>query len=861
MKLWTKSLMSRLVGYFSLLSLVAVSSVGAIAFVRARDSIQKLVFDRLEITATLKEEALNLWIENQRHATISLAQLSEIRTQAQVLLTEEESTDEFRQAYTLIEQYMASALAGKPELKEVFILHQVGGKIVFSTNRQHEGEYRVKDKYFIEGLAKTFVQNIYLFPSTGKPMMTISTPLQGPNGERIGVLAAHLNLDKMDQIVLDRTGLGKSGETYLVDPFRFFVSAERFGRPEFPRTLHTEGVNAALQGEDGQGLYLNYAGIPAISVYRWLDRWELVLLVEMQQEEALTPARQLAWTIFIVGLIFAGLLTAVVYLLAQQISQPILAITNTAIKVADGDLASMAPVFTEDEVGTLAKTFNQMTKQLRRLYANFEQKVTLLQQVEASLRESLEQLQVEKQKVDDRTHQLSEANQEITILNQRLQTENLGLAAELKTINQRLSQFLEAMPMGVFVADKHGQPHYINARAKELLGQGIIEVATAEQLREVYHLYLADSEQLYPLDRDLVQRALRGENATVRDLEIRSADKIIPLEAWGTPIFNDRGQVVYAIVAFQDITERKRVEVERRKFIEDLFEVNCNLELSLDAEVTLTNAYGRFVPREFIQLLNKESITDVSLGDNVQKEMSILFSDIRDFTSLSERMTPEDNFKFINAYLSRMEPVIIENRGFIDKYIGDAIMALFSGDADDALRAGIGMLKRLADYNQTRGRPERPELKIGIGINTGSLMLGTVGGERRMDSTVISDAVNLASRLEGLTKIYGVRLLITDKTLLRLQNPLDYSIRIIDKVKVKGKSERVSVFEVFDADPPSIRSIKFSTRKVFEQALTSYYLQNFSEAAELLEDYLRQNPIDKVGQIYFEQAVKRLFNG
>ena len=285
----------------------------------------------------------------------------------------------------------------------------------------------------------------------------------------------------------------------------------------------------------------------------------------------------------------------------------------------------------------------------------------------------------------------------------------------------------------------------------------------------------------------------------------------------------------------------------------------ANLEISLDAEVTLTDAYGRFVPREFLQLLNKNSIVDVSLGDNVQQEMSILFADIRNFTNLSERMTPEDNFRFINAYLSRMEPAIIGNNGFIDKYIGDAIMALFSGGADDAVKAGIAMLQRLADYNQTRGRPGRPELKIGIGINTGSLMLGTVGGEKRMDGTVISDAVNLSSRLEGLTKIYGVPLLISDRTFLRLQDPLDYAIRIIDKVKVKGKSERVSVFEVFDADPPSIRSIKWSTKTVFEEALTNYYLQNFQDAVQLFEDYLRQNPIDRVAQIYFEQAVKRLF--
>ena len=273
----------------------------------------------------------------------------------------------------------------------------------------------------------------------------------------------------------------------------------------------------------------------------------------------------------------------------------------------------------------------------------------------------------------------------------------------------------------------------------------------------------------------------------------------------------------------------------------------------------INTAYSRFVPRQFLQLLGKESIVDVKLGDNVQQEMSILFADIRSFTTLSERMNPEENFRFINSYLSRMEPAIIENNGFIDKYIGDAIMALFNGSADDAVRAGISMRKRLVEYNRNRQSVGYVPIQIGIGINTGSLMLGTVGGHNRMDGTVISDAVNLASRLEGLTKVYGAQLLISDQTFLRLERPDDYAIRIIDKVKVKGKSEMVSVFEIFDADPPDIRSVKLATKTTFELALTYYYLQDFGEAAELFEEYLRQNPKDRIAQIYFEQVVRKLY--
>ena len=265
-------------------------------------------------------------------------------------------------------------------------------------------------------------------------------------------------------------------------------------------------------------------------------------------------------------------------------------------------------------------------------------------------------------------------------------------------------------------------------------------------------------------------------------------------------------------------------------------------------------ASSRFVPRQFLQFLEKESIVDVKIGDSVQKEMSVLFSDIRDFTTLSESMTPEDNFKFINAYLSRMEPAIIAHQGFIDKYIGDAIMALFGGNADDAVQAGIAMLHRLTEYNQHRANSGYMPIQIGIGINTGSLMLGTVGGQNRMDSTVISDAVNLASRLEGLTKQYGASLLISHYTFSQLEDANQYAFRIIDRVLVKGKSSEVSVYEVFDADSPKLREGKLRTKTAFERALLLYHLHSFRDAAKQFEEVLSFNPEDKAAQIYLQRC-------
>ncbi len=289
------------------------------------------------------------------------------------------------------------------------------------------------------------------------------------------------------------------------------------------------------------------------------------------------------------------------------------------------------------------------------------------------------------------------------------------------------------------------------------------------------------------------------------------------------------------------------ISIENAKLYTEARENEIRLE-------RLNKAYERFVPRQFLQFLDKSSVTDVELGDQVQLEMSVLFSDIRGFTTLSEQMTPEENFKFINSYLSCMEPVITENSGFIDKYIGDAIMALFSGTADNALKAGISMLYRLEEYNQERVKLGYLPIQNGIGINTGLLMLGTVGGQNRMDSTVISDAVNVASRVESLTKNYGVSLLITGQTYSRLNNSNDYAIRAIDRVAVRGKSQIVTIYEVFDADAPELKAKKLANMSLFAEALEFYQQGKLAESASLFTKYLEINQGDRVAQNYWKRC-------
>lgn len=212
--------------------------------------------------------------------------------------------------------------------------------------------------------------------------------------------------------------------------------------------------------------------------------------------------------------------------------------------------------------------------------------------------------------------------------------------------------------------------------------------------------------------------------------------------------------------------------------------------------VRLNAAYYRFVPKEFLRLLGKDDITSVQLGDQVQREMTVLFADVRDFTALSERMTPQENFNFVNQLLLGIGPLIRKHRGFIDKYIGDGIMALFPVQPADAVRASLEIHKGLSRMNASRKEEGAAPLRIGIGIHCGSIMLGTVGEPQRMDGTVISDVVNTASRLETLTKAYGVTVLLSEQVVAALPAELVARTRVLGRVSPKGKATPITVFEL-----------------------------------------------------------------
>ena len=336
----------------------------------------------------------------------------------------------------------------------------------------------------------------------------------------------------------------------------------------------------------------------------------------------------------------------------------------------------------------------------------------------------------------------------------------------------------------------------------------------------------------------------------------------------------ERGAVDYISKPFQpeEVIVRVNTHLTINRLKQNLAEKNRELQSynelleekvkARTAELaSLNQVYERFVPREFIDLLERESILQIKLGDQISQKMTVMFADIRGWTSLLEKMTPQEAFNFINAYLRRVSPQIKECNGFIDQYYGDGVMALFPGTPDHAVEAAVSMQRAVAEYNKERAEDGFDPIGIGVGLHLADLMLGIIGSEDRMQGAVVADAVNLAARIEGLNKMYGSSITLSDETLSEMTEPGRYRHRFIDKVRVKGREDAVTVYEVFEGDGDAIVELKEQTKPGFESGLELYYGKKFSEASVHFNQVLEKNPQDLAARIYLKRCANYMVKG
>lgn len=303
-------------------------------------------------------------------------------------------------------------------------------------------------------------------------------------------------------------------------------------------------------------------------------------------------------------------------------------------------------------------------------------------------------------------------------------------------------------------------------------------------------------------------------------------------------------------VARRDFTAR--VEVNSKDELEELAGTFNSMVYQIDDYAKnlekMNAAFKRFVPYEFLEEMGQKNIVDIRLGDQTEREMTVMFADIRAFTSISELMDQKECFNFLNEYLGYVSPLVRRHHGFIDKFIGDSIMALFPRRPEDAIQNAIDMLERLGDFNQ-KFHSKVKDMKIGVGLHMGSLVLGTIGEEQRMESTVISDAVNIASRLEGLTKRFGVNIIVSETTVQKAKSG-DIFYRPLGRVRVKGKSIPFNVMEIYNGDSEEQIELKNKSKEEFVEALEYFKKGQSKEAIRAFSKVLEMNPQDKPAKVY-----------
>jgi adenylate cyclase len=280
-----------------------------------------------------------------------------------------------------------------------------------------------------------------------------------------------------------------------------------------------------------------------------------------------------------------------------------------------------------------------------------------------------------------------------------------------------------------------------------------------------------------------------------------------------------------------------------------------------DEAMRLNQTFRKFVPKQFVDHFAKHGSDTLELGRADEDELAILFSDIRGFTSLSEQMSPQELMNFLNSYFLRMNEPIHKNNGFIDKFIGDAVMALFdrptgtnTDKAQDAIRAALDLRFAINLYNQHRSNCNYPPVNIGIGIHFGPVIIGTVGSDDRMDTTVIGDSVNIAFRLETLAPKYNTDIVISAQTLHQAEAKSLFEYRLLDWVRVKGRKSPIEVYEIIDHQDPKVKQLKLANAALIEQGLGYRKQQQWQQAITHFQQALNIYPGDTLAMHHLEQC-------
>jgi adenylate cyclase len=400
--------------------------------------------------------------------------------------------------------------------------------------------------------------------------------------------------------------------------------------------------------------------------------------------------------------------------------------------------------------------------------------------------------------------------------------ENAKLFADVQAMKNYNESMLESMSNGVITFDEEGISQTCNAAAARILRREEAEVIGTSS-----HDVLGDAN-LWLRDRmKRVAHTLAAE--LMMDAELRVDDETVSANVSVLPLLAADGAHLGTMVMIEDISNEKRVR----------------------------STLSRYMDTDLADRLLSADAREEILG-GTESVATVLFSDIRSFTTIAEQLGPHGTVAMLNDYFERMVACISAQSGMLDKFIGDAIMAVFGlpvaaeDDEDRALRAAVAMISSLRAWNREREERREPLINMGIGINTDSVVAGNIGSLKRMDYTIIGDGVNLAARLESACKQYGARILLSELTKAKLKGI--YRLREVDRVIVKGKTTPVAIFECLDYHDDNSFPNLMETIGTFTEGLARYREADFERAADWFQKALDANPGDDVSSLYLERC-------
>ncbi len=728
MNFWRRSLLAQLVSYFSLLSVVMLGTVAIAAYQRAKNALEESVTNRLTVATSLKEFQLNEWVDSQREDVLLISQLPEVRQQVAALLIYDPDEPEHQEAYGILTDYFNQLDRVKSSLGNVSITTN-GGFVVFSSrNKDLEGRYKALGEpttYFTQDGAQSVVPNFYRASGTGRATITFATPLLDQDNVQMGAIAVDLDLTDIDNLIRENTGLGEEAETYLIGRSgseTVFISrttteaeteaeAESEGETEDQdadappsQGVSSPGIDLAIAKRSAQGSFVNYEGTPVVGVYRWLPKQNVALVAEISQNEAFLPARQLARQILLIGLSSAGLLLVAVYLLSRRITQPIMAIANTAIQLADGDLSLKAPVLTDDEIGLLARAFNQMTGQLR-----------------DSNQQMAEYSYTLEQRVADATHDLQD-----TLI--------------------YLSSIIDNMADGLLVTDIHGRVTRYNPAllkmfslsAEEDIEHKSCETLLGDDVADLVRNTMRSPQDVWTTELDLGEGRVGKASATaiLRPVSSESGDGESENDesengkSGATDTSNVVTDYIGAVILVQDITSEKEIDRMKTDFI-------STVSHELRTPLTSVLGFAKIIKKKLQDVLlplvpegdRKVERTARQVGDNIDiivsegERLTALINDLLDIAKMEAgrvdwNMQPLRIDDLMDRAIAATTSLFEQKSLDLQRDIGPQL-PLVQADGDRIIQVIINLLSNAVKFTpagvvRCQARQEGDRLVVGI---------------------------------------------------------------------------------------------------------------------------------------------------